>query len=276
MKVARTISEFRAIRNSLKSVGLVPTMGALHEGHLSLIRQTKEVCEQVAISIFVNPTQFGPNEDFARYPRNEARDLELAEAAGATLAFCPSVEEMYPSRNTMIHVAGPSSGFEGAIRPGHFSGVATVVAQLFNIIAPDVATFGLKDLQQCAVIRTLVSDLHFPIELKFCEVLREESGLAMSSRNVYLNEKERALAPKLYTSLTEIACELRDSPSSQAQILQSGRDRLSGLGFQVDYLEVVDPYNMSTSELNKSENVRIIVAAKLGTVRLLDNIAVIR
>jgi len=207
MILARSILEVRNAVHDARArgavIGFVPTMGFLHEGHLSLLQVARDAgAAFVAVSIFVNPKQFGPNEDFGRYPRDEARDAEMLESAGVDLLFLPPVDVMYPEgATTMIAIGGVSGPLEGERRPGHFDGVATVVAKLFNIVEPDVAAFGRKDAQQCAVIERLVRDLDVPVRLAFGETLRERDGLAMSSRNAYLSEEERAKAPVLHRAL---------------------------------------------------------------------------
>jgi len=204
MKIVTTLSELRAARAGLpEPVGFVPTMGYLHAGHLSLARRAKEECASVVASIFVNPPQFGPSEDLSKYPRDLARDLSLLESAGATLVWTPTPEVMYPSGfQTWIAVEELTKGLEGALRPGHFRGVTTVVAKLFNAVKPDKAYFGQKDAQQAAVIRQMTKDLDFPIEIVVCPTVREADGLAMSSRNAYLNPDERKAARVLFRALS--------------------------------------------------------------------------
>ena len=204
MKIVTTLSELRAARAGLpEPVGFVPTMGYLHAGHLSLARRAKEECASVVDSIFVNPPQFGPSEDLSKYPRDLARDLSLLESAGATLVWTPTPEVMYPSGfQTWIAVEELTKGLEGALRPGHFRGVTTVVAKLFNAVKPDKAYFGQKDAQQAAVIRQMTKDLDFPIEIVVCPTVREADGLAMSSRNAYLNPDERKAARVLFRALS--------------------------------------------------------------------------
>jgi pantoate--beta-alanine ligase len=246
-------------------------MGALHEGHLSLIRAAAHECDEVVISIFVNPTQFGPSEDFDRYPRPIERDVELAEASGATVAFLPTVEEIYPRNSTVVKVLGVTEPFEGATRPGHFDGVATIVLKLFNIVQPTLAYFGLKDLQQCAVIRRMVEDLNVPIILRFIETLREPDGLAMSSRNQYLTSAERANAPWIYRTLVQLAEELGDLSVDPNAPLDRGVTKLKEQGFIVDYLSLINPSTMEVATGSQRE-VALIVAAKIGKTRLIDNL----
>ncbi len=204
MRVARTVEEARGTLATLpRPLGLVPTMGALHEGHLTLVRAARERCAAVAASLFVNPTQFGAGEDFARYPRDEARDLALFEEAGIDVVFAPAPDEMYATdASTTVHVEGPiTESLEGVDRPGHFDGVATVVTKLLTVVAPDVAFFGQKDAQQLALIRRLARDLDLPVEVAAVPTVREPDGLAMSSRNAYLTPGQRAVAPDLYRAL---------------------------------------------------------------------------
>ncbi|MCA1997649.1 MAG: pantoate--beta-alanine ligase [Armatimonadetes bacterium] len=252
------------------TVGFVPTMGALHEGHLSLMRKARAECGHVIVSIFVNPTQFGPHEDFQRYPRNEQRDLELCREVGVDTVFAPDVETMYPRRTTVVAVRGVTERWEGAFRPGHFDGVTTVVTKLFHIVQPDRAYFGLKDLQQCAVIRRMVEDLNFPVKLRFCETVREPDGLAMSSRNQYLSPEERQRAALLYRRLTECRDEAA-SGGSLAASLDRARMALESDGFAVDYVAWVDPVSMEPIDRLQPGS-RLIAAVRLGSVRLIDNL----
>lgn len=274
MKVIRTISEFRTQRKSFSCVGLVPTMGAFHEGHLSLMRTAKIECGSSAVSLFVNPTQFGPHEDFARYPRNEDRDFGLAANAGVDLMFAPPVDEIYPRHTTVVHVSEVAESFEGSVRSQHFDGVATIVSKLFHIIEPTVSYFGLKDLQQCAVVQRMVEDLDFPTKLRFIEVVREHDGLAMSSRNVYLTSSERAVAPKLYQQLTLCAEQVSTGACGVAEAISSSLEYLNSNGFSIDYFALVNPTTMIPSESPQSTD-RLVVAARLGHIRLLDNVPLI-
>ena len=254
-----------------RPIAFVPTMGALHEGHLELVRQARKRGKSVVVSIFVNPTQFGPNEDFARYPRDLEKDAALAASAGADFVYAPSVETMYP-RSTMTQVVVPevTEWYEGAHRPGHFDGVASVVLKLFNQVRPDVALFGRKDLQQCAVIRRMVEDLDVPVELAFVPTFREEDGLAMSSRNVYLSSEERAVAPTLHQTLAE-AAQLLEQGADPQQTLTGARTRLSDLGFEWDYLDLVSSRRFAPVD-EATEDAALVVAARLGKTRLIDNI----
>jgi len=265
--IVRTVSEYRAL--NLVDVGFVPTMGALHEGHCSLIHAAKDHANRV-VSIFVNPTQFGPNEDLSRYPRPFEQDVERAEAAGANVIFAPSVDEMYPDSPTSIHVPVVTEHFEGSSRPGHFDGVATIVSKLFNIVQPKTAYFGQKDLQQCAVISKMVQDLNMPVSLQIEPTMRESDGLAMSSRNVYLSLADRQVAPSIYQQLTK-AKQAISGGSPSAEVLEDCRLSLNSLGFAVDYFELIDRTRFVKVDHATSSSA-IIVAAKLGTTRLIDNI----
>jgi pantoate--beta-alanine ligase len=254
-----------------KASALVPTMGALHEGHLSLIRKAAQTGKPVVVSIFVNPTQFGPNEDYSRYPRSFDQDCELSEKAGAHAIFHPSAEEMYAQQQTSrIIVPQVTQHFEGALRPGHFDGVATVVCKLFQIVRPDAAFFGLKDLQQCAVISRMVQDLNVPVDLSFEPTVRESDGLAKSSRNVYLSESDRKTAPLLYHHLTQSRKAIAAGKSPNI-VLKAAQNSLTEAGFLVDYYELIDRRTFAPSH-EITTNSAIIVAAKLGNTRLIDNV----
>ena len=279
MRVIHTIEAFRsaldAERAAGRSVGLVPTMGALHAGHVSLVERARRECDVVAVTVFVNPLQFGAGEDFTRYPRTLDADVEKAASAGAAYAFAPSVEEMYPDEvATTVRVTGLSEAFEGGSRPGHFDGVATVVTKLFNIAGPGRAYFGEKDWQQLAVVRRMVRDLSTPVEVIGCETVREADGLAMSSRNAYLSPEERAAAAVLHSAL----CAGRDlveagerSASAVAAAMASVVDAepLATL----DYAEAVDSASLVRND-SLSGDVRLLIAARLGKARLIDNMGV--
>lgn len=267
MTIVRTVAEYQAL--GLSDVGFVPTMGALHDGHCELIRATSNHQNRV-VSIFVNPTQFGPLEDLSRYPRPFERDVERATAAGATVIFAPTVEEMYPASPTMIHVPLVTEHFEGSSRPGHFAGVATVVAKLFGIVQPRVAYFGQKDLQQCAVITKMADDLNLPVKIQIEPTVRESDGLAMSSRNVYLSAEERSIAPQIYQQL----CAARDAIWLGAEprvALEESVKTLNEHGFDVDYFALIDR-TLFAPVYALGDNPAIITAARLGTTRLIDNI----
>lgn len=255
-----------------KTVGFVPTMGTFHEGHLGLMRRAKSECDIAIASLFVNPLQFGPTEDFGKYPRDLESDAARASEILDVL-FTPAREEVYPAGYaTNISVAGVSERWEGAHRPGHFDGVATVVAKLFNIVRPDIAYFGRKDFQQCAVIRKMVNDLNMPLRISIEPTVRESDGLAMSSRNMYLSEEERRTAPKIYETL----CQTRDSILADGevdQLLTRAKSVLRDAGFHVDYLAYVDDESL-VPIANKQSSSTLICAAKIGNTRLIDNIQV--
>ncbi len=269
MRVLRTAAE---LQWPSARVGFVPTMGAFHEGHLGLMRKAKAETGYCVVSLFVNPTQFGKGEDFSKYPRNEERDFELARSAGVDAVFAPSPEEVYRDSQTVVRVSGVSDLWEGPLRPGHFDGVATVVAKLFGMVGPCEAYFGLKDYQQCCVIDRMVRDLHLPVHLHFEETVREADGLAMSSRNVYLNEEDRPRAAGLYLALQDARKAIL-SGEEIAEVLQNAHKILSGKGFEVQYFAAVD------SLMNSIEAVvpgsRLVTAVRFGGVRLIDNIALL-
>lgn len=268
------IKDFR--RKNDQSVGFVPTMGYLHEGHASLLRKARAQSGLVVLSIFVNPLQFGPGEDFERYPRNTERDLQLAEAAGVDLVFMPSVSEMYPApTRTTVSVTGLTSRLCGASRPGHFDGVATVVSKLFHIVQPDQAFFGLKDAQQVAVIEQMVQDLNLDIEIVPCPILREADGLAMSSRNVYLSEEERKQAIVLSQSLQKAKAYVESHATFTPQELESlvSQHLATASLAIIDYVEVLayptlEPFENS----HHTDSIIIALAVKFGKTRLIDNL----
>ena len=273
MKTVKTIAEFRSHRAALPSLGVVPTMGFLHEGHLSLVRRAKAECGAAAVTIFVNPTQFAPHEDFGRYPRALARDLELVEAAGADLVFMPEVGEVYPDGyDVKVEVGGVTERLEGEVRPVHFVGVATVVAKLFNITQPTKAYFGQKDAQQCVVVKKLVRDLNFPCEVVVCPTVREPDGLAMSSRNAYLDPTQRQRASVLYRALK--AAEARHAAGAHsAEALRAAvHDVLAEVPEAgVDYVSVADPDTLE--ELDQvNAGALVSLAVRFGATRLIDNI----
>lgn len=244
-------------------------MGAFHEGHLSLMRESKRNGQFTVISIFVNPTQFGPNEDLSKYPRQEEADLKMAEAAGVDLAFLPTAEELYGGSSTKVTVEGPSQNWEGSQRPGHFSGVATIVLKLFNIVKPNSAYFGLKDLQQCAVIRQMCRDLDLDIQLKFIETVRDADGLALSSRNQYLDRSQREHAGIFPTELLKTALLIRESGTISKHLL-SLKSKLEQAGFGVDYAACVNPHDMKEVE-SITDSTRLMAAVRYAGIRLLDN-----
>lgn len=278
LDVVRSVAELRARvkywRDQGLTVAFVPTMGALHEGHLTLVRQGREVADRVVASVFVNPTQFGPNEDFSRYPRQEEKDATLLESAGCNLLFAPTVAEMYPPGfATSVHVAGVSEGLCGTFRPGHFDGVATVVTKLLLQCLPDVALFGEKDFQQLKVIERLARDLDVPVRIQGVPTVREADGLAMSSRNAYLSAEERRIAPELYRVLQRVADGLRQGGLAPELCAAASRDLLAAGFLSVDYVEVRAADTLAPVE-RLAAPARIIAAARLGGARLIDNLAV--
>lgn len=254
-------------------------MGAFHEGHLSLMRAAKAACGSCAVSLFVNPLQFAPTDDLAKYPRQHEQDFAMAESVGVDLMFVPDPTELTQNIQTTVAVSGVSALYEGERRPGHFEGVATIVAKLFGIVQPDIAFFGLKDLQQCAVIRRMVSDLNMPLSLRFEETVREPSGLAMSSRNQYFSPAQKVEASELYRVLVQTADTLAKgvshSNSNVNPVLKAATGTLKDLGFGVEYLDAVDP-NTMLPITHIDEDSRLVVAAKFHTVRLIDNIPVFK
>ncbi len=271
MKVVQTIEELRSL--DLSNIGFVPTMGALHTGHVSLLDLVAD-CETRLLSIFVNPTQFGPSEDFANYPRTVDTDLETAREAGVDVVFLPTAEEMYRQSHTSIDVGNIASIYEGAIRPGHLQGVATVVAKLFNIVRPSVAAFGLKDLQQCAVVSQMVRDLNFPVQLTFGETKRDANGLALSSRNRYLSAEDQLVAADIYRTMTATKAKLRANEEVASCLLEA-REHLAERGFVVDYFDLISFANYESIS-KVIEDAYLIVAVRLKGVRLIDNLQVWR
>jgi pantoate--beta-alanine ligase len=276
--VARSVAALRervaGWRKQQERIALVPTMGALHRGHLALVEAARRHCERVVASLFVNPKQFGPREDFTAYPRDEAADLAKFREGGVNLVFAPTVEEMYPAGFvTAVRVAGIGDELEGAHRPGHFDGVATVVSKLLLQCLPDIAYFGEKDYQQLLVVRRMTRDLDIPVKIEGVATVREPDGLALSSRNVYLSPEERRNAPLLYRVLNEIATALAAEPENVAAALQNGVAELRQAGFAPDYLELRDTADLSPlSRLDRPA--RLLAAAHLGRTRLIDNIPV--
>ncbi|NEU10656.1 pantoate--beta-alanine ligase [Methylobacterium sp. BTF04] len=272
--VAPLQAQVAAWRAGQERLVLVPTMGALHAGHLALMARARTIGTRVVASIFVNPTQFGPNEDFSRYPRNTEADLALLAQAGVDAAYLPEASAMYPAGfSTRIEVAEVSEGLCGAVRPGHFSGVATVVTKLLNQVQPDVALFGEKDFQQLQVIRRAVRDLDIPVSIEGVPTLREPDGLALSSRNRYLGPQERAQAPRLHAVLARIAEGLVAGKPADPLVAQ-GRAALEAAGFgPVQYLEVRDADSLAPVPDVSGGPVRVLAAAYLGTTRLIDNVA---
>jgi len=274
MRIVRTVRDAReATRDSRRPWGFVPTMGALHAGHLQLAARAREENSAVAASIFVNPLQFGPNEDFARYPRAFAEDCAKFEAAGVDLLFAPDVDQMYPDGFATFVDPGPVGDvFEGALRPGHFRGVATVCTKLFDVIGAERVYFGAKDAQQVAVLRRVIADLSLPVELRVVPTVREDDGLALSSRNVYLNAEERAAAPALYAALSFLAEAVRSGRRDRAAMLAESRTRLVA-PLREAYLDLVDPLTFrSAADLAKAS--LAIGSVWAGTTRLIDNVPI--
>jgi pantoate--beta-alanine ligase len=278
MITVHTVAELRAAvlhaRRAGQRIGLVPTMGNLHAGHAALVEQIAEHADFVVASIFVNPLQFGPREDLATYPRTLPADQEKLLAAGCDLLFAPSVEQMYPNGadgQTRVSVPEVSEGLCGASRPGHFEGVATVVNKLFNMVQPDVAVFGQKDFQQLAVIRKMVADLNLPIEIIGAPTVRAADGLALSSRNGYLDERQRATAPALYRSMTRLADALRAGNADRAALIEQARAEQEQAGLRIDYLEIREAAHLRAPRPEDRQLV-ILAAAYLGSTRLIDNL----
>lgn len=273
MKVFSTIAEFRAARAEVGTLGFAPTMGFLHEGHMSLVRAAKAANEAVAASLFVNPTQFGPNEDFNRYPRARERDLAMLEAESCDLVFAPEVEVMYPTGfDTRIEIGGVTEGLEGAVRPGHFAGVATVVAKLFNIVQPTRAYFGQKDAQQVAVIKKLVADLDMPVEVVVRPTVREADGLALSSRNAYLSPAERQDALALWRALSAADTLYEAGERSAAALRAAMAAPIAAIRAAPDYLSVADPLTLKEVETVGENGALLSLAVRIGATRLIDNI----
>lgn len=273
MIIARTLKELANARTTLKAIGFAPTMGALHSGHLALVQAAKAAGFSPAASIFVNPTQFGPKEDLSRYPRDEAGDIAKLKAAGCALLWLPDVKTMYPAGDsTIVQVGAPSLNWEGAQRPGHFNGVATVVAKLFGQMQPQAAFFGEKDWQQVQVVRRMVADLCMPLRIVTVPTVREEDGLALSSRNQYLSPAERQTAPLFHATLKQAAQDMQ-AGTPPAHALQNARDTLAKAGMTTDYIALVHAETLEV--INSLEPpARLIAVARLGSVRLLDNLPV--
>jgi pantoate--beta-alanine ligase len=279
VKRIATIAEMKAacrrVTRNGQTLGFVPTMGALHEGHLSLVRASKSRCDVTAVSIFVNPLQFGPAEDLAKYPRTLERDASLLEQMGADLLFTPGVEEMYPAgAQTYVVVEELSNKLDGASRPAHFRGVATVVAKLFEIVRPDCAFFGQKDAAQVAVLRKLANDLDMDVEVVVCPIVREKDGLAMSSRNAYLTAEQRQQAAVLYRSLLRVQAAVDRGERDSVKLIEIGKQVIANeAGVKLDYFAIVDLDTLDpVAEV--SHCALVAVAAYVGTTRLIDNILV--
>ncbi|UVM55236.1 pantoate--beta-alanine ligase [Pseudomonas sp. B21-012] len=278
MNTVKTVLELRAAvaraRSEGKRIGFVPTMGNLHSGHAALVTKAAQRVDFVVASIFVNPLQFGPSEDLDKYPRTLAADQEKLLQAGCHLLFAPTVEEMYPdgmAGQTRVSVPQLSDGLCGASRPGHFEGVATVVSKLFNMVQPDLAVFGQKDFQQLAVIRALVRDLNMPIQIIGEPTVRAEDGLALSSRNGYLSDEQRATAPALYRLLSQMAAAIEQGERDYPALIANGQQQLAAAGFRPDYLEVRQALSLRPAKPEDRDLV-ILVAAFLGATRLIDNL----
>jgi pantoate--beta-alanine ligase len=284
MKICSTISDVRTAcdtaradnaRDNQRRLGLVPTMGALHEGHLSLVRAARSQCDAVAVSIFVNPTQFGPTEDLLKYPRQFERDCALLEKENVDILFAPPVEEIYPRSNdatTWVTVEALSEKLDGRSRPGHFRGVTTIVAKLFNIIQPQAAFFGQKDAAQLAIICRMVRDLNFPVEIIACPIVREPDGLAMSSRNAYLHHEDRIRALVLHRSLQQAQRQFQAGETSAANLIAAAKQAFaSEPQVALDYFEIVDPDTLNPVE-RISQPTLVAVAARVGSTRLIDNL----
>jgi pantoate--beta-alanine ligase len=283
MIVVRTKAELRAelepARRAGRAISLVPTMGALHDGHLSLLDAARQRCDVVVMSLFVNPRQFGPDEDLEAYPRDEARDLELAAAHGVDVVYAPAPEEVYPDGfATTVEVSGGLTDMlEGDSEQrggGHFRGVTTVVAKLFNSVGPDVAFFGQKDAQQAIVIRRMVRDLDFPVEIEVLPTVREPDGLALSSRNAYLGERDRRRAAALQRALAAAEGAVAAGTTAVAEVLAAARAELEAEGIEPDYLEARDPDGLEPVESFNGRPVLVAVAARVGPARLIDNVVI--
>ena len=277
MKICHTIDEMRATRHAArrkgKTVGLVPTMGALHEGHLSLVRMARAQCDLVVVSIFINPLQFGPHEDLAKYPRNFDRDRDLLEREGVEVIFAPTVEEMYPAGAiTYVTVEALSDRLCGRSRPGHFRGVTTVVSKLFHIVEPDRAFFGQKDAAQSVIIRCMVRDLDIPVQVVIGPIVREPDGLAMSSRNAYLDASQRLSALVLHRSLLAVQERFDRGERKVQALIEAGKQVFSeDPSVRLDYLEIVDPETLDPVD-DLSQRALVAVAAFVGKARLIDNV----
>lgn len=281
MRTVRSVADLRAAlagpRREGRTIGLVPTMGALHQGHLSLVRRARADTDVVVVSLFVNPAQFAPTEDLAAYPRDEARDADLAEKAGADLLFAPTVDEVYPPGfATTVRVGGVSEPLEGAQRgASHFDGVATVVTKLLNMAGPDVAYFGQKDAQQAAVVRRVVRDLDLPVRIEVCPTVREPDGLAMSSRNAYLTADERARAVALKHALDAARAAVEQGERDAAAVASAAAAPMRALDVEPEYLALVDPESFLPVD-SIDRDVLVAVAARVGKARLIDNATIRR
>jgi pantoate--beta-alanine ligase len=277
--VARTVADLRTHialwRKCGQRIGLVPTMGALHGGHLALVRAAQSECDRVVASIFVNPKQFAPTEDLGAYPRREAADLAMLESAGVDLVFIPAVDEIYPpSFATLVRVGGLTEGLCGAHRAGHFDGVTTVVTKLLIQALPEIAYFGEKDYQQLTVVRRLARDLDIPVRIAGVPTVREADGLALSSRNIYLSAEERRNAPNLAVVLQSVAAALAQDPTAVAREIARGSAALQQAGFAVEYFELRDAETLAAVASEATKSSRVFAAVRLGKTRLIDNMPV--
>jgi len=276
MRVVKSVQEMASLSNGIrkdKTIGFVPTMGYLHEGHLSLVRKSKEMTNVTVVSIFVNPTQFGPNEDFDRYPRDLQRDISLLEKEKADILFCPEIEDMYPKGyRTYIKVLDMEDRLCGRTRKGHFQGVATVVAKLFNIVKPHLAFFGEKDYQQLKIIEQMVRDLNMDVRIVGCPTVREPGGLAMSSRNTYLSSEEREKALNLYAALKKAERLFKEGEENAKKLVEEALSLLASVeGLEIEYVEVVDPETLEELDVVKGSAL-LAVACRIGKTRLIDNL----
>jgi pantoate--beta-alanine ligase len=280
VKIIATVAELRVeltpARRAGRSIGLVPTMGAFHDGHLSLMRRARRRCDVVVVSLFVNPTQFNDTGDLAAYPRDEHRDAELAAAEGVDVLFAPSDQEVYPAGfATSVSVREGTAQLEGAVRPGHFEGVATVVTKLLNMAGPDVAFFGQKDAQQAAMIRRLVRDLDLPVRIEICPTVRATDGLALSSRNALLSRSERERALALHRALSRVRESVLAGANDPRTATAAGLAELNSAGIEPEYLELVSADTLAPLDRINGEALAV-VAARVGTTRLIDNELIVR
>lgn len=279
IEIAKTVAQVRALvkqaRTQGKRIGLVPTMGALHAGHVSLMEAAAKQTDFVVVSIFVNPTQFGPNEDFTKYPRTLDADVDVCQKAGVDVVFAPSAEEMYPSQQlAWVNVERLTDVLCGASRPGHFRGVTTVCTKLFNIVLPDIAFFGQKDAQQAIIIKRMVADLNMPLEIVVCPIVREPSGLAMSSRNKYLSDQQKQDAAAIYASLQKAGQMIKSGRRDAKTILAAMNQILQRTeAIQTEYIHIVDAAALTDVQVLKGQ-ILIAIAAKIGSTRLIDNILI--